>query len=441
MYQFLSFVVILALNSYFSAAEVALISTRESRLRSLAEQGSTGAKAALELLGNPERLLSVTQVGITLASLALGWVGEGTMHHWLTTAFGPYVQPEYANLMHGASFAVAFLLITFLHVVIGEVVPKNMAIEKADALAVLVSPSMLFFARAAAPFVIAVERTSAVLSRSIGVKHSHGGGGHSPEELMFLVRSSRKEGHLEGFEELAIQKLLELRDWTAREIMTPRIDMVSVPLDASLDELLRIALEHKFSRLPVYDTAPEKIIGVVHYKDLMQAWQERKLAADRRMLAGPFQLKRFLRKPLAVPETKPLNQLVDEFRQNHTHMAIVVDEFGTVTGMVTMEDVLEQVFGEIGDEHGVVRALPVSGAAVMELEGNTNIRDLSTQYGIELPSDSGFETLAGFLLLQLGEIPAKGAVVHYGSRKFTVTEMERHRIAKVKVETAGEPAR
>jgi putative hemolysin len=435
MYQVILFVFVLALNSFFSAAEVALISTRESRMRSRAEQGSAGAQAALALLNNPERLLSVTQVGITLASLALGWVGESTMHGWLMAIFHPWITPEIEAYSHAASFAVAFLIITFLHVVIGEVVPKNMAIEKADDLAVLLSPSMLIFAKAAAPFVIAVERTSAVLSRSIGVKHTHGGGGHSPEELMFLVRSSRKEGFLEGFEEAAIHKLLELRDWTAREIMTPRIEIVSVPIDAPLDELLRVAVEHKFSRLPIYENAQENIIGVVHYKDLMQAWQERKLAADRRIIAPPFQLRRFLRKPLVVPETKPLNQLVDEFRRNHTHMATVVDEFGTVAGLVTMEDVLEQVFGEIGDEHDVRRALPAANAPLIEVEGATSIRDLSTQYGIELPTEAGFETLAGFLLYRIGEIPAKGSTVQYGSRKFIVTQMERNRITMVRIET------
>jgi CBS domain containing-hemolysin-like protein len=222
----------------------------------------------------------------------------------------------------------------------------------------------------------------------------------------------------------------------AREIMTPRVDMVMVSADATLDELLRITMEHKYSRLPVYQGKPENIIGILHYKDLIIAWQERKTAADRRQPARPFRLRRFLRDPLVVPETKPLNQLVDEFRTRHTHLALVVDEFGTITGMVTLEDVLEQIFGEIGDEHDVKRPAPVAGAPVVELDGGTNIRDLASQYGIELPGDAGFETLAGFLLFRLGYIPSPGESVAYGDRTFIVQEMDRNRIARVKVVSA-----
>jgi len=191
--------------------------------------------------------------------------------------------------------------------------------------------------------------------------------------------------------------------------------------------------------VPVYQSKPENIIGILHYKDLMTAWQERKMAADRRQPSRPFRLRRFLRDPLVVPETKPLNQLVDEFRKRHTHLAIVVDEFGTITGLVTFEDVLEQIFGEIGDEHDVRRPMPAEGAPVIELDGSTNIRDLASQYSIELPGDAGFETLAGFLLFRLGYIPAPGESVTYGARTFIVQEMDRNRIARVKVITARPP--
>ncbi len=218
--------------------------------------------------------------------------------------------------------------------------------------------------------------------------------------------------------------------------MTPRIDIVSVSVDATLDELLRLTVEHKYSRLPVYQGKPEHIIGILHFKDLMRAWQERKMASDRRQPARPFRLRRFLRDPLVVPETKPLNQLVDEFRRRHTHLAMVVDEFGTITGLVTLEDVLEQIFGEIGDEHDVRRPMPVAGAPVIEVDGSTNIRDLASQYGIDLPGDAGFETLAGFMLFRLGYIPSPGESVTYGSRTFIVQEMERNRIARVKIVTA-----
>jgi CBS domain containing-hemolysin-like protein len=426
-------VAIVILNGFFAAAEVSLVSVRRSRLKQLAEEGSASARAALGLLANPGRLLSVTQVGVTLASLGLGWAGEDTIYQMLIAVFHPAVTPGTAVWLHGAGFAVAFLIISFVHVVIGEVVPKNLAIEKADRIALLMAPPLVVFLRISAPFVFVIERSAAVLSHALGLRGEHGGGGHSTEELKFIVESSRHEGHLEGFEEDAIQKLLELQDVNTREIMTPRMEIVSVPVDAGLDEVLRIVAEHKYSRVPVYQGKPEHIIGILHYKDLIRAWQERKTANDRRQPTRPFRLRRFLRDPLVVPETKPLNQLVDEFRQRHTHLAMVVDEFGTITGLVTLEDVLEQIFGEIGDEHDVRRPRPAAGAPVIEVDGSTNIRDLASQYGIELPGDRGFQTLAGFLLFQLGYIPGPGESVTYGARTFIVQEMDRNRIARVKI--------
>jgi CBS domain containing-hemolysin-like protein len=407
---------------------------RKSRLRALAEQGQVGAQAALNLLANPARLLSVTQAGVTLASLGLGWAGENSVYDLFLGIFNPLLSPALAPLMHAVSFGLAFLLISYAHIVLGEVVPKNLAIEKADRLAILVAPALLVFDRISSPFVFFAERSAAALSHWIGLHGSHSGGGHSAEELKFIVSSSRREGHLHRFEEDAIQALLELPNYYAREIMVPRNAIVSVSVDASLDEVLRRMRENQYSRLPVYQGDREHIIGYVHYKDMMRIWEERRVAAERKRVLRPFHLSRVLRKPLVVPETKPVHDLIDEFRNTHTHMAVVVDEFGTIVGLVTLEDALEQILGEIGDEHDVKRPRPAAEASVIEVDGATTIRDLDTQYGLELPGDAGFETLAGFLLFQLGSIPREGEVVDYGGRKFTIREMDRNRIARVAIE-------
>ena len=217
--------------------------------------------------------------------------------------------------------------------------------------------------------------------------------------------------------------------------MTPRHNVISLPVDADLDQVLSVMSTHKYTRLPVYEDQPEQIIGIVHYKDLIRVWDERRFARDRRRAARPFRLRRFIRKPLVVPETKPLNQLIDEFRKSHTHMALVVDEFGTVTGLVTLEDVLEQVFGDIGDEHDAIRPEPSNHEEeVLELEGNTTIRDLETRYNVVLPGEAGFETLAGFLLFQFGYIPKENEFIEYGGRRFTIRHMDRNRIATVTIE-------
>lgn len=433
-FRIIVLILILAMNGFFAAAEVSLVSVRQSRLRELAEQGHAGAQSAFSLLANPGRLLSVTQVGITLASLGLGWAGEGTLYNLFTGAFGALRINLSPVLLHGAAFAVAFLIISYAHVIIGEVVPKNLAIEKADRVAALAAPALLVFYRLSQPFVVVIERSSALILRTLGLASGHARGGHTPEELKYIIQSSRHEGHLQQFEQDAIQRLIELADYSAREIMTPRHNIVSLPVDADLDDVLSVMAEHKFSRVPVYEDRPEQIIGIVHYKDVLRIWEERRFAQERRRSTGPFRLRRFIRKPLVVPETKPLNQLIDEFRSSHNHMALVVDEFGTVAGLVTLEDVLEQIFGDIGDEHDAVRPPPAPPEQVLQLEGSTTIRDLETRYNLALPADAGFETLAGFLLFQLGHIPHVKDSIDYSGRRFTITQMDRNRIATVLIE-------
>ncbi|MGI9073923.1 MAG: hemolysin family protein [Bryobacteraceae bacterium] len=432
--RFLILLLILAMNGFFAAAEVSLVSVRQSRLRELAEQGQAGAQVALTLLSNPGRLLSVTQVGVTLASLGLGWAGEDTLYSLFLGTLESFQLRASPVLLHATAFAVAFFLISYAHVIIGEVVPKNLAIQKADRLAVLAAPALLIFYRLSQPFVVIIERSSAVILRLIGRGVGHERGGHTPEELKYIIQSSRHEGHLQQFEQDAIQRLIELSDYSAREIMTPRHNIVSLSVDADLDTVLSFMAEHKYTRVPVYEDRPEQIIGIVHYKDLVRVWEERRFAHEGRRATRPFRLRRFLRKPLVVPETKPLNQLIDEFRTNHVHMALVVDEFGTVAGLVTLEDVLEQIFGDIGDEHDIIRPAPSQEEKGLELEGSTTIRDLETRYNIVLPGEAGFETLAGFLLFQFGHIPKVNESVEYGGRRFTVTTMDRNRIATVRIE-------
>jgi CBS domain containing-hemolysin-like protein len=427
-------VLIIAVNGFFAASEVALITVRQSRLRQLAEQGSAGAQAALNLLSNPERLLSVVQVGVTLFSLALGWAGEDTVYELLFGAFQPVLPAHLHGLLHGVSFVVAFGIISYLHVVFGEVIPKNIAIETAERLAVLVAPVLLIFYRISLPFVYVIERSSTALSRAVGLKGESRGGGHSAEELQVVVASSRGLGYLPEEQEDILHRVLDLKDVYAREIMVPRHDIVSIPVDANLDEVLKTMIEQQHSRLPVWERSHEKIVGVLHYKDLLPVWDERK--TDIRAGRPPrlFNVRRLMRKHVVIPETKPVLQLLEQFRLGGSHMALVVDEFGTITGLITVEDVLEQVVGDISDEYDERLAPRAEPAEVLELDGSARIRDLDDDFAIALPAEHGYETLAGFLLFKLGSIPKVGDAVEYEGRRYTVIEMERHRIAKVRVE-------
>ena len=437
-FRILLVVLLIAVNAFFAGAEVALLSVRHSRLKQMAEEGQAGAQAALNLLSNPGRLLSVTQVGVTLASLGLGWAGEDTLHRILLALFHPAATPLPAKFLHGLAFALSFLIISYLHVVVGEVVPKNLAVAKADRLAALVAPALAVFYRISMAFVVVVERSAAVLTRALGLKGVPHGGGHSAEELKIIVTSSRGLGYLPEVQEDMIHRVLDLGAISVREVMVPRNGVVSIADDATLDEALRTMIETRHSRLPVYQGAPEKIIGILHGKDLLPVWAERRHAIHSSQPAGAFRISRLLRPHLVAPETKPLAQMLEEFRQGRSHMAMVVDEFGTIVGMLTVEDVLEQVVGKIEDEHDEKGARRVPEAGAVELDGTTRIRDLETEFGIELPSDAGFETLAGFLLFRLGEIPRAGESVDHHGRRYTVLEMDRNRIARVRIEKLPE---
>ena len=446
MNQYLGFRLILVallilLNGFFAGAEVALLTVRGSRLRQLAEEGQSGAQTALNLLAHPARLLSVTQVGVTLSSLGLGWAGEETLFLIIQSWFHPAWSPTAMRIVQGVSLLIAFLAISYLHVVAGEVVPKNLAISTADRLAVTIAPALQVFYGLSLPFVVVIERSTSAISRLLGIGGHHRSGGHSAEELKLIVSSSRGLGYLPESQEDIIHRVLDLSELYVREIMVPRNDIISVSADATLDQVLHAMIEHQHSRLPVYEEKPEQIIGLLHYKDLLPVWEERRESIRMGRPSRAFRIRRLLRRHLVVPETKPVGQMLAEFQQGRSHMAMVVDEFGTIVGLVTVEDVLEQVVGPIQDEYDE-NAQPSAGAKEtgdVELDGATRIRDLETEYGIEIPGEAGFETLAGFLLYRLGYIPHVGEHVDQDNRRYTVLEMDRNRIARVRIERLSPP--
>ena len=437
-YRLLLMVLILGVNGFFAAAEAALVSVRPSRLKAMAEEGVKGAHAALSLVGNMERVLSGGQVALTLASLALGWLGEETLYELLKNSLTPIAPVVVRPALGVVSFVTAFVIMTYLHVVLGEVVPKNVAIDKADRMAVIVAPVLLVFYKVAEPFVWVIEKSAAFVSDLLGVQGTQHGGGHSAEELKYIISSSQTAGHLTEFEEGAIHNLIEMKDVAVREVMTPRNSVEMVDVEADIDEVLRQMSESRYSRLPVYEGSRENIIGIVHVKDVLEFWTERRQSNRKRKGVDRFDLRRILRKAPVVPETKALSQLMDDLRKAQSHLALVVDEFGTIVGLVSMEDAMEQVFGEIEDEFDIrAHAGPRDEEEALSVEGTTSIRDLEAKYGIELPEDSGFETLAGFVMFKLGRIPQVGDVVEAGERRYVVEEMDFNRVGRVRVERMG----
>jgi CBS domain containing-hemolysin-like protein len=426
---------ILVANGFFATVEFALVSARRTWLQQRAAKGDSRADVALQLIGNLNSVVSGTQVGITITSLALGWVGEITVARLLAGFIGPG-ESDMALLIHGVAATVAFMGLTFVHVVLGELVPKQVALARAERVALLVAwPMKVFLKIVQAPQAL-LHASAYSIARHLGARHS-GSYAHtySGDELKLLVTASFRGGALPAYQQEMIHSVLDLSQVAVREIMVPRPRIVSVSVYSTLDEVLRTITEELHSRLPVYQDSPEQIVGVLYAKDLFRVWREHQ--ADRR--AGrqgrEFALRSLVRDIAVVPENKRIEQLLEEFLQRRRHIALVVDEFGNTVGLVTIEDVLEQIVGEIQDEYDWERppGLRLGDRAIV-LDGNVNILDLENQYDIALPRDKGFETLAGFVLYHLGHIPQQGETFVYENWRFTVAEVEHHRVAQVRLD-------
>ena len=430
----------LGINGFFAASEVALVSVRETRIRALSQGGVRRADAVLALLRDPDRMISATQLGVTLASLGLGWTGESTVFRFLEPLFFYFRLPTDEPLGHVISFGVSFTIITFFHMVVGEVVPKNLAMERSERLALAVAPTLQLFSRTTSFFVSCVESTARFISQLLGLKMASMDQGYTAEELKLLFSVSKREGRLARFQEQLLTRAVDFHDVTVREVMVPRQEMVALRGDAGLYQVVDCIVRNQHSRIPVYEGSPEHVIGILYAK---QVWLFVQQMRRWRILDRPepaFHMESFVHPVPFVPETKFLYELLEEFQQQRYHMAIVVDEFGTVGGLVTVEDALEQIVGEIREEHErhEPEEKPVLDEPI-EVDGNTNIRDLDRLYGVTLPYDSGFETLAGFLLRRLGYIPHGDERIEFDKRVFVVTKMDRNRIAKVRVEPATSP--
>jgi CBS domain containing-hemolysin-like protein len=430
-------VLLVAANAFFVAAEFALVSVRETRLQQLITAHRIGARTVQKLHQKLDDVLNAVQFGITLASLALGWIGESALAHVLEPAF---VRLPHSHVYaHGIAVGVAFTLITYLHVILGEVVPKSIALQRTERVALAVAAPMDVFMTLASPFLAVMRGSSNAVLKVFGAHQVREGGVHSPEELKLIVSASRRIGILDPPQEQMIHRALDLETILVREIMVPRPDIFSLPADMALDEALERVVDEAHSRVPVYDTqqGPEHIIGVLYAKDLMR-WMRYRLGRSPagQIVSRPSNLlvRHIMREVLVVPETKPLPELLVEFKQRKRHLAVVVDEFGSTAGVVTVEDVLEQLVGEIEDEFDISERQLAPGATSMTLDGSVNIRDLESQYHILLPRDEGFETLAGFVLAQLQRIPQVGDNFEYGGRRYTVMSMDGLRIDSVKIE-------
>ena len=431
-------------NAFFVATEFALVSIRETRIEQLLEGHVPGARAVRRLQSRMEDLLPAVQLGVTLCSLALGWIGEplvaSLLLPWLSAL------PHAHVYAHIAALAIGFAVITYFDVVIGELVPKSLALRRAEALALAVAPAMLVFMRVARPAVRLLRNSAAAILRGFDVPLTERAAVHSADELKLITTAARRMGILPAFQEMLVHRALELDDVPVREVMTPRQKIFSLPSDMAVEVALGRVIARHHSRVPVYDEArgPEHILGVVYARDLARiefyretGGGERGAVVSAAAMPTRAQLKlgQIMREVLVVPETKSVLDLLRDFKQRRRHLAIVVDEYGSVVGLATAEDAIEQLAGELEDEFDIpTQPVLATTSGGMLMDGGVNLRDLETQMNWDLPREGGVETLAGFVLYRLGHIPQSGEAVVYEGRRLTVTEMEGRRIAKVLVE-------
>ena len=430
---------LVAANAFFAAAEFALVSVRDTRIQQLIASGRIGARIVQRLHQHLDEVVNGVQLGITMVSLTLGWIGEPMVARLVENLRFVHQVPHAAVYAHGIAIAIAFSLITYLHVLLGELVPKTLALQRAEQIALAVAAPMEAFLTLTRPFLFFMRKSGGLVLRMFGAQPTRRGAVHSPDELKLIVTASRQFGQIPEFQEEMIHHAIELDSISVRAVMVARPDIFSLPSDLVLDEALSRVVEGQHSRIPVYDPqrGPEHIVGVLYYKDLMR-WMRLRLSNLGQTTAiriSRMQISQIMHDVLVVPETKVLAELLAEFKERRRHLAVVVDEFGSTAGVITVEDILEQLVGNIEDEFDVSPPEPaLQDESVLVLEGSVNIRDLEAEHGLVLPRDAGFETLAGFVLARLQRIPSAGESFEYEGHRYTIEEMEGHRIAKVKIE-------
>jgi CBS domain containing-hemolysin-like protein len=429
--RLLAIVALLSLNAFFVAAEFALVRSRRTRLEAMVRGGDTLARFALRATGNLGRMLSASQLGITLASLGLGWVAERTIGEAFRELFVHLPLALEVSVRLTAGAAVALMVITYLHVVFGELAPRATALNHPEQVARWLAPPLMVFAAIVTPFIYLLNRSSQVVLRLFGqpgVMREEPV--HSPEELRMLVEQSHEGGALLPRDAELIEGVFEFSEKTAKEVMTPRTAIIALDVGATLEETVRAVEEGGFSRYPVHDHTIDNILGLVLAKDLIPVLRH---ALEGRS-ETPFALGSIVRPVHFVPGSREVEDVLADFKRRKEHLAVVLDEYGGTAGIVTMEDLLEEIVGEILDEYDdPVRpdARPSAGEVV--IPGSTHIGEMNERFGLSVP-DEDYTTIGGFIFGTLGRLPSPGDRTSAGGAVFIVRSMDGRRVETVAVD-------
>ena len=424
-------VALIAINAYFVATEFALVAVRRTRIEQRLRGGDRRARFVSDALDRPDDFISAAQLGITVASIAIGYIAEDSIHALMV----PYLQAIHFNLPllnasvtgHVISTILTLLLVTYLHVVLGEQVPKMIAIQKAEFIALWTTRPTQIVGKIFRPFIKVMSGSAGGIMRMLGLEptgvHSVA---HSPEEIRMLVEQSHQEGEIEAEQEQMIHGVFEFPEILAREIMTPRPDIIALEATTSMDDVVRLLIEEGHSRIPVYEENLDNIVGVLLVKDLLPYMAGTK--------GQGFVLRELLREPYFVPDTKRISELLAELRTRNVHLAIVLDEFGGTEGIVTMEDLLEEIVGEIYDEYDVAEPdFTTTPEGHVLIDGGASIDEVNERFGMDLSSED-YDTIGGFIFGALGRVPQSGDEIHVdGSGQLRVEETEERRVTTVRL--------
>jgi magnesium and cobalt exporter, CNNM family len=421
LFQLLAVAALLLLNAFFVAAEYGLVTARRTRITELEQQGSRRARAVLRITANPPRFIAAMQLGVTLTSLGIGAVGEH--------AVAQILDPVLATVV---AFGLAFLLITYLHVVVGELVPKGIALGNPDATALAVSGPVRAFFFLFKPLIWILERSTEFSLRALGLQPPGAEREvYSEAEIRMLLSRSAEEGELQKQEQEMLYKVFDFADKEVSAVMVPRPEVVALSVDLPPEDCLAAVIDSPYTRYPVYRDSPDDIIGILHVRDLFSALNDRGIANVR--------IEELLRPPLIVPETKDLAAMLAEFRRTNQHMAIVVDEYGEMEGIVTLEDLLEEIVGEIEDEFDLPdESVERIDDETILIDGTFPIDDFNEQFGTELPVED-YHSMGGFVFGLLGRAPELGDTVEYDGMHFQVVEVEGSRITRLAVKFTEPP--
>jgi CBS domain containing-hemolysin-like protein len=424
-FEIVSVIILIFLNAFFVAAEFAIVKVRSSQIIPLAEKNNRRAKVVVKLLSNLDAYLSASQVGITMTSLGLGWVGEPVTTKLLEPVF-IFFGLENPQTIHTLSIITGFIFLTFLHISLGEQAPKMLAINNPRATSLVIAIPLNLFYVTFKPIVWVLNHAANFILRLIGIQQvSDSERIGSEEELRLLIAEGRKSGAIDQTEHQLIEKIFEFNDKQAREIMVPRNHMVTINLDDPREKIFQVVTEEGFSRVPVYKDTIDNIVGIIYSKDLISAAEHRELIT----------LNDIIRPAHFVSSTKQIGNLLKEMQRSKAHMAIVVDEYGGVEGLVTIEDIIEEIVGEIQDEYDVEASNVVTEkSGVYLVNPIISIEEFNSKFNANIPEDPDYQTLNGFLQKVTGHIPEVYERIDYKGLSYVITKKAGNRILQVRVQ-------